>query len=115
MNPVLKLFIIVFTLLIAVSNFAKADDFELIKRRVSNQLMGTGIDDESIANIIDIMNEDGSYQGINYDDLSREAGFPHGRHTSNLFQLARAYNSKSSRYYHDENIINLIIRDLSTG
>jgi chondroitin AC lyase len=112
MNQVLKLFIIVFTLLIAVSNFAKADDFELIKRRVTNQLMGTGIDDESIADIIDIMNEDGSYQGINYEDLSREAGFPHGRHTSNLFQLARAYNSKSSRYYHDENIINLIIRGL---
>jgi hypothetical protein len=40
--------------------------------------MRSGVNDESIAGIIDIVNEDGSFQGINYDDLSREAGFPHG-------------------------------------
>jgi chondroitin AC lyase len=113
MNPAYKSIITFFAIaLIASSSYAKADDFELIKGRVVHQLMGSGVDDESIAGIINIMNEDGSFQGINYDDLSREAGFPHGRHTGNLLSLARAYNTEISRYYQDASIKNLIISGL---
>jgi chondroitin AC lyase len=36
------------------------------------------------------MNEVGSFQGINYDDLSRTAGFPHRFHTENLVYMAKA-------------------------
>jgi chondroitin AC lyase len=113
MNPAFKIFITFLTIaLFTVSSYANADDFGIIKGRVIHQLMGSGVDDESIAGIINIMNKDGSFQGINYEDLSREAGFPHGRHTSNLFSLSRAYNTKSSRYYQDESIRNLITRGL---
>ena len=42
------------------------------------------IDDGRVETIIEKMNEDGSFQGINYEDLSRTAGFPHQKHTSNL-------------------------------
>jgi chondroitin AC lyase len=113
MKPILKVFILLLTIaLFAISTNAKADDFEIIKERVVDQLMGSGVNDENIAGVIDIVNEDGSYQGINYDDLSREAGFPHRRHTKNLVSLARAYNSESSRYYRDENIKNIITRGL---
>jgi chondroitin AC lyase len=97
MKPAIRLFIPLLTIaLLSISTFVKADDFELIKGRVVDQLMGSGVNDESIAGIIDLMNEDGSFHGINYDDLSREAGFPHGRHTSNLYSLARAYQTESS-------------------
>ncbi|MFA7491666.1 MAG: polysaccharide lyase family 8 super-sandwich domain-containing protein [Mariniphaga sp.] len=113
MKSVLKILITVLTIaLLAIPTNAKADDFKLIKERVVDQLMGSEVNDRNIAGIIDIMNEDGSFQGINYKNLSREAGFPHGGHTRNLVSLARAYNYKSSRYYQDENIRNIITRGL---
>jgi chondroitin AC lyase len=100
------------TVLIIFSTFTKADDFEIIKGRVVDQLMRSGVDDGNIADVINLMNNDGSFKGIKYDDLSREAGFPHGRHTSNLVTLARAYNTKSSGYHQDENIKKLLARGL---
>jgi chondroitin AC lyase len=113
MKPVFKLFFALLTIaLFSNSIYAQTDDFELIKGRVVDQLKKSAINDESIAAIIEVMNEDGSYKDIKYDDLSREAGFPHGRHTSNLVSLARAYQTVSSRYYQSENIKNLIIRGL---
>lgn len=113
MEPALKLFVTLLTIaLFEVSTYAQADDFELIKGRVVDQLKRPGVNDESIAAIIDTKKEDGSYQGIKYDDLSREAGFPHGNHTKNLFSLARAYHTESSRYYQDESIRNIITRGL---
>ncbi len=105
MKPAFKVFITLLTIaLFAISTNAKADDFETIKERVVNQLMGSGVNDKSIAEIIAIVNEDGSYKGINYDDLTRVAGFPHGRHTRNLVSLARAYKTESSGYYRDDSV-----------
>jgi chondroitin AC lyase len=113
MKPILKTFLtLLATMLFAISTNVKADDFETIKARVVDQLLSPGVNNESIAEIIDIANEDGSFQGINYDDLSREAGFPHGRHTWNLFSLARAYKTESSGYYRDDKVKDIIIRGL---
>ena len=113
MKPALKLLITILTIaLFSIQTGAKSDDFELIKGRVIDQLMGSEVKDESIAGIIDSVNGDGSFRGINYDDLSLEAGFPHGRHTGYLVSLARAYTSESSRYYQNERIKNFIIRGL---
>ncbi len=113
MNSTLKpLLTLLATMLFAVSTNAKADDFEIIKGRVVDQLLSSGVNDESIAEILETANDDGSFQGINYDDLSREAGFPHGRHTNNLFSLARAYKTESSGYSRDDNVKDIIIRGL---
>ncbi len=104
--------ILIAPFLFAISTNANADDFEIINERVVDQLIGSGVNDESIADIIDMVNDDGSFQDIDYEDLSREAGFPHGGHTRNLVSLARAYNSESSRFYQDEIIKNIITRGL---
>lgn len=113
MKPAVKLFFSLLSIaLFSIPTYANTDDFELIKARVSDQLKRSGVNNESIAGIIEMMNEDGSFQGIKYDDLSREAGFPHGRHTSNLVSLARAYNTESSDYYQSEHIKNLIVKGL---
>ncbi len=113
MNSTLKpLLTLLATMLFAVSTNAKADDFEIIKGRVVDQLLSSGVNDESIAEILETANDDGSFQGINYDDISREAGFPHGRHTNNLFSLARAYKTESSGYSRDDNVKDIIIRGL---
>jgi chondroitin AC lyase len=78
---------------------AKADDFEIIKNRVVDELLKAAVDDAAVGAIMDAMNEDGSFQGINYADLSRTAGFPQRHHTTHLVTLAQAYKIKSSDYY----------------
>lgn len=113
MKQAIRLITSLFTVaMIAVSTSVKADDFDIIKKRVGAQLKGLGVNDKSIAGIISVAKEDGSFQDIKYDDLSREAGFPHGNHTANLLSLARAYKTESSRYYLDKNIKELIIKGL---
>ena len=89
-------------------------DFKIIKERVLAELMKSAIDTSRIAAIIQGMNEDGSFQGINYDDLSRTAGFPHRRHTRNLVYMAMAYKNKdkNSQYYQDENLKDLVVKGL---
>ena len=92
---------LVIILLTAVDRTSQAaqDDFLIIKQRVVTELMKTPIDDKLIQPILDRMNEDGRFKNIDYADLSRVAGFPHRRHTSDLVYLAKAYKSKGSSYY----------------
>ena len=89
-------------------------DFKIIKERVLAELMKSAIDSSRIAAIIQGMNEDGSFQGINYDDLSRTAGFPHRRHTRNLVDMARAYKKKdkNAQYYQDKKLKEGIVKGL---
>ena len=92
---------------------AQSDDFQLIKTRVVAELMRTEVDDNQVNQIIYLLNEDGSFQGINYEDLSRTAGFPHRNHTYYLVNLARAYRNKTSTFYQDETLKKLITGSLS--
>lgn len=89
---------------ISISARSKQDDFSIIKERVIQELMKTPVDDDQAKVILNKMNEDGSFNDINYEDLSRTAGFPHRRHTSNLVYLARAYKSKASSFYKDKKL-----------
>jgi chondroitin AC lyase len=80
------------------------NDLKIIKDRVVADLMTTKIDDGTVEDILAKMNPDGSFQGINYDDLSRTAGFPHRFHTGHLVYMAQAYKTKSSRYYRSKSL-----------
>ena len=77
----------------------KTDDFAVIKDRVIAELMKTEIDDDRVKTIVGRMKEDGSFGDINYVDLSRTAGFPQRRHTSDLVYLAKAYRNKYSAFF----------------
>ena len=92
--------------------YAKADDFEIIKERVVAELMKTPIEDERVEMIIGKMNEDGSFQEIDYSDLSRTAGFPHRKHTYDLVYLAKAWKTKTSSYFKNEKLKEVIIKSL---
>ncbi len=98
-TPIKKFVLIVISVLFAVSADAKPDDFELVKERVVAELMKSNINDDRVESIFNKMNEHGSFKDINYTDLSRTAGFPQRNHTSNLVYLAKAYKSKTSKYY----------------
>lgn len=98
--------------LASLPSHANPDDFEVIKQRVVAELMKTEIDDDQISAILAKMKEDGSFEGIDYSDLSRTAGFPHRRHTSDLVYLALAYRKKASGYYRSDDLKTAIVRSL---
>ena len=101
--------ILIFALCVS-STHAKPDDFEIVKERVVAELLKTSIDDGMVETIINKMNEDGSFQDINYTDLSRTAGFPQRRHTGNLVYMARAYKNRTSKYYKKKKLKEIITR-----
>lgn len=80
------------------------DDFKIIKDRVLAELMKTSIDDDRVKAIINRMDTNGSFKDINYEDLTRTAGFPQRRHTSDLVYLAKAYQNESSAFYQKETL-----------
>ncbi|PHN05280.1 polysaccharide lyase family 8 super-sandwich domain-containing protein [Flavilitoribacter nigricans] len=110
MKPTIRSILPLFFLLIFNASLpAQADDFAIIKDRVVAEVMNTTIDDERVAEILTNVQEDGSFAGIDYSDLSRRAGFPHRRHTSDLVYLAKAYKTNSSAYYRSAELKEQII------
>jgi chondroitin AC lyase len=89
---------------INLSVFAETTDFNTVKNRVVAELMKSEVDDSEVELILLRMNNDGSFKDINYIDLSRIAGFPHRKHTSDLVTLAKAFKSKFSKYYKNKNV-----------
>ena len=104
------LFIVAALLVLAVN--VNADDFKIVKERVVNELRKTNVDDSQVESILSRMKPDGSYADINYEDLTRTAGFPHRRHTADLVYLARAYKSKTSRFYRSRKLKEQIVTSL---
>jgi len=99
------------------------DEFERIKGRVVAELRGVTTErlpgdqvkrsregDDRVRSIIDRMDENGSFPDINYVDLTREAGFPHRRHVSDLVRLAQAYRSESSEFFESSELAAVITR-----
>ena len=113
MKPTIKSCLpVILLILITVFAQAQTDDFEIIKKRVIAEIMKGDIDDERVKSILEKMNDDGSFQGINYDDLSRTAGFPHRHHTENMVYLAKAYKTKSSDFYKSKKLMADIVKEL---
>ena len=108
MKPINKTLFVIIIACIGLSISAKADDFKIIKDRVVAELMKSSIDDGQVRSIISKMNEDGSFNDINYVDLSRTAGFPQRNHTSNLVYLAKAYKNKTSKFYKSKKLKEII-------
>ncbi len=108
---IIRLLSLSFCLLVC-SIHTKADDFDIIKKRVVDELLKTEVDDVQVEAIINKMNDDGSFNDINYDDLSRTAGFPQRYHTYNLVTLAEAYKTKASDYYKSKKVKDAIVRGL---
>src|SRR5688572_16480560 len=114
MNSSTRTFIpnIIAAALLALSLNTPPDDFAIIKSRVLGELMKTAIDDKTVEGILGRMQADGSFQDIRYDDLSRNAGFPHRRHTDNLVYMAKAYKSRKSKFYKSKVLKSKIIASL---
>ncbi len=73
-------------------------DIALIKKRVLESIMNQKVDDKRVDVLVNTLQPDGTWAYINYTDVSRE-GFENRYHHDNLVQMARAYKTKSSKYY----------------
>jgi chondroitin AC lyase len=100
-----------FLLLITILFFIKpaiAKDFDLIKTRVKNELLKVTKEKLEVTAILKKQKSDGSFEGINYSDMSRTAGFPHRNHLRNLETLSIVYQQTNSGFFQNKSILNAI-------
>ncbi len=76
------------------------EDLEILRERVVTELLEPAVDERHIENMMDALQEDGSWPDINYEDVSR-TGFEHSRHLENMQELSRAYRKPGSNYRGD--------------
>lgn len=100
----IKLYAFVTFVLMSVSlvGFAQTD-IEKVKERILIEVMKPAVDDAQIAQLLATLNKDGAWQGVDYENVSRE-GFEHRIHHLNMVTLARAYKTESSEYYKSKEV-----------
>jgi chondroitin AC lyase len=81
------------------------DDMILVRKRIIAELMKGGVNDQQVRQIISTYRSTGDFSDIDYSDLSTTAGFPHQKHLSNLYTLAKAYQTNASVFFHDAEIM----------
>lgn len=94
------------------ASHAQSLDFKLIKQRITSEILKDKIIESQIEHVLSKIKEDGSFNDIDYSDLTTTASFPHGRHTSNLALLARAFKTSSSKFYNSQSLQFTIINGL---
>lgn len=102
MNNKTYLLIVLFALAFSGACFAQSD-IQKVKKRVVENLMKSEVDDAEVNKLLETINDDGAWPGIDYANVSRE-GFEHRYHTANMVLLARAYKNKSSKYYNKKKV-----------
>jgi chondroitin AC lyase len=111
----MKKSIVLFCFFLALSNWSNAQskDLSIIKQRIVTELMSNKPTDKQVETILSKMKEDGSFNDIDYTDLSRTASFPHGRHTSDLAYMAKAYKTPTSVFYQSKKLKDAVISGLN--
>jgi chondroitin AC lyase len=92
---------------------AQSKDLDIIQQRIINDLLVNKPEDKKVASILSKMKVDGSFNDINYSDLSRTAGFPQGSHTNDLAYIAVAYKNKNSTYFQSQKVKDALITGLT--
>ncbi|HEV8286140.1 MAG TPA: polysaccharide lyase family 8 super-sandwich domain-containing protein [Chitinophagaceae bacterium] len=72
-------------------------DLEIIRKRIIDDLLEPSVNEQKIQRLIESINPDGSWPGINYKDTSR-TGFQHSIHLENMLDLARAYKKQGTKF-----------------
>ena len=72
-------------------------DIEKLRKRFAMQLLDAPVSDERIKTLVETLQPDGRWPGIDYVDTTCTA-FQHERHLSNMLALSIAYKKKGSPY-----------------
>ena len=84
--------------------FADNPDITLLRQRFIAQEQARSVKDTKIENILNTFQPtDSIWPGIDYSDV-RRIGFQHTIHLDNMVQMALAYQSKESKFYHDKRL-----------
>ena len=70
-------------------------DMELLREKVGAQFISQNANESRVSELIQTINDDGSWPGINYVDTSNIA-FQHTTHLNNMVQMALAYRKDGS-------------------
>lgn len=103
MNKQKQLILIFFFLGFLQTGFSAPSDFDVIKKRVLENLMKPPVDDVQIETLVNTIRPDGTWPGIDYENLSNE-GFQHARHSASMVTLGRAYRTKTSKFYKSKKV-----------
>lgn len=96
-NKHLKLIVLLlFSLLVTHVCYANKD-VELLRKRFTTELIQPAINKEHIQVLINTLQDDGTWPGINYVDTSN-IGFQHRIHLDNMLDLSRAYKKQGTPY-----------------
>jgi chondroitin AC lyase len=90
-------------LLLMASIYSQAQDIALIKKRVVSDLLAPPVNTTAIQQLVQSIQPDGTWPGINYKDVSR-TGFQHKDHLENMLALARAYKKPGTAFYQDPTV-----------
>ena len=96
---------------LCVSVLAQSD-FATVHDRARSEYLKSPVDDAEIKALLESLKDDGTWPGIDYEDVSR-TGFEHRFHSSNMVQLAQAYSTKTSDFYRKKRVMNAIELSLS--
>jgi chondroitin AC lyase len=94
------------------SHIGNSPDVELLRKRVTGELMDQKINSEYVKGLISSIQQDGSWPDINYKDLSR-IGYENGRHLSNIWLLCSAYKVPSSPLAGNREVFQVIEKAIS--
>lgn len=78
-------------------------DFEMLRKKVTDQVMAGQVNESRIRELMTSLGEDGHWAGINYENVSL-TGFQHTRHTGNLVEMARAYKKMGTSLSGDKSL-----------
>lgn len=86
-------------------------DLETIRKRIIDDLLDPSVNEQKIQRLIESINNDGSWPGINYKDTSR-TGFQHSIHLENMLDLARAYKKHGTTSYQNAEVKKTVLSAL---
>ena len=105
MKKLILLFVLILGCLSMEKSFAATNpDLELLRKRVTDELLDQKINSEQVKTLISSIQADGSWPDINYKDLSR-IGYENGRHLSNIWLMCAAYKIPSSPLAGDKELL----------
>jgi chondroitin AC lyase len=113
MKPIFKyIFISFIGLLFTCNSKAVVDDIEILRQRFISDQMVPEVKESLVRQLIAEIKLDGTWPEINYQDVSR-TGFQHGKHLSNMVEMARAFKKKGTKLYGDKKLRSAINSSLN--
>ncbi len=86
-----------------IQETSSTPDLEIIRKRIIDDLLEPSINEQKIQRLIQSINSDGSWPGINYNDTTK-TGFQHSIHLENMLDLARAYKKQGTKFYQNAEV-----------